>query len=83
MHVILVFMQVNSFYVLLSIVELLGDRGIKSITAAFIQADVSSCQQLVGWFDQLDPQWNVIQCVQDKVKCMLPIASDSGSVPAL
>lgn len=54
----------------LYIVELLGDRRVKPITAAFIQVDISSCQQRVGRFDQLDPQWNVTQCAWDKVKCM-------------
>ena len=57
-------------------VELLGDSGVKPITTAFVQIDVGSCQQLVGWFDQLDPQWNVTQCVRDKVKlCILVLLS--------
>ena len=41
--------------------------GIKSITTASIQADIDGCEQPVGWFNQLDPQWNITQCVQDKV----------------
>ena len=28
---------------------------------------------MVGWFDQLDPQWNVTQCAQDKVKLVLKL----------
>lgn len=57
-------------------VELLGDSGVKPITTAFVQIDVGSCQQLVGWFDQLDPQWNVTQCVLDEVKlCILVLLS--------
>ncbi len=49
-------------------VELFGDSGVKPITTAFVQIDIGSCQQLVGWFHYLDPQWNVTQCVLDKVK---------------
>ena len=49
-------------------VELFGDTGIEPITSASIQADVNGCQQPVGWFDRLDPQWNTTQCVLDKVK---------------
>lgn len=49
-------------------VELFGDAGIEPITSASIQADVNGCQQPVGWFDLLDPQWNTTQCVLDKVK---------------
>jgi hypothetical protein len=49
-------------------VELLGDIGVMPITTAFIQIDVGGCQQPVGWFDQVDPQWNVTQCALDKVK---------------
>ena len=48
-------------------VELIGDIGVKPKTTAFIQIDVGGCQQPAGWFDQLDPQWNVTQCVLDKV----------------
>ena len=48
-------------------VELIGDIGVKLITTAFIQIDVGGCQQPAGWFDQLDSQWNVTQCVLDKV----------------
>lgn len=57
-------------FVDMSIVEVLGGRGVKPIAAAFIQADVSRCHKLVGWFDQLDPQWKVTQCVWDKVNCI-------------
>ena len=39
----------------------------KPIRVAFILVNASSCQQPVGWFDQLDPQWNITQCVLDKV----------------
>ena len=39
----------------------------KPITTAFIQIDVGGCQQPEGWFDQLDPQWNVTLCMLDKV----------------
>jgi hypothetical protein len=49
-------------------VELLGDIGVMPITTAFIQIDVGGCQQPVGWFDQVDPQWNITQCILDKVK---------------
>jgi hypothetical protein len=59
---------VHACHVGINAAELLGGIGVKPITIAIIQIDVSSCQPPVGWFDQLNPQWNVIQCVQDKVK---------------
>ena len=49
-------------------VELIGDIGVKPKTTAFIQIDVGGCQQPVGCFHQLDPQWNITQCILDKVK---------------
>ena len=42
--------------------------GIEPITIASIQVNINGCQQPVGWFDGLDPQWNTIQCALDKVK---------------
>ena len=44
--------------------------GIKPIITAIIQGDVNAddCEQPVGWFDLLDPQWAITQCVLDKVK---------------
>ena len=44
--------------------------GIEPITAASIQVNVNGCQQPVGWFDGLHPQWNTTQCALDKVKSL-------------
>ena len=62
------YVHVHVHAVIIYAVELLGESGVKPITTAFVQIDVGSCQQPVGWFDQLDPQWNVTQCVLDKVR---------------
>jgi hypothetical protein len=56
-------------YILLIVVPLAVElTGIEPITTVSIQADVNGCQQPVGWFDGLDPQWNTTQCALDKVK---------------
>ena len=39
--------------------ELFSESRVKPITDFAILVYVGSCQQPVGWFDQLDPQWNI------------------------
>ena len=52
-------------------VQLLGGSIFKPITAFFIEVNTGSIGQqaahAVGWFGLLDPNWNITQCVLDKV----------------
>ena len=58
-----VYMQSPEHYIHeLLAAELASVNGVKPITEFAILVDVGSCQQPVGWFDQLDPQWNITQC---------------------
>ena len=47
----------------------------KPITEFTIVADVGSCQQPTGWFDQLDQTWNSTQCMQEQVPNIIFIIS--------
>ena len=44
-----------------------SDNGGKPITEFAILVVVGRCQQPAGWFDQLDPHWNITQCVLAEV----------------
>ena len=48
-------------------VELTSTNEAKFITGFTIVADVGSCQQPMGWFDHLDPEWNSTQCMLEQV----------------
>ena len=48
-------------------VELTSRNEVKSIMEFTIVADLGSCQQPIGWFDQLDPALNSTQCTQQQV----------------
>ena len=49
-------------------VVLASSNGMQPITEFAILVDSGgSCQQPAGWFDQLESQWNITQCVYAQV----------------
>ena len=49
-------------------VVLASSNGMKPITGFAILVDSGGgCQQPAGWFDQLDSQWNITQCIHAQV----------------
>ena len=50
-------------------VVLTSSDGMSPITGFALLVDSGDmCQQPAGWFDQLDSQWNITQCVYAQVK---------------
>ena len=62
----------HGIYILCA-VELTSKNEAKPITGFTIVADVGSCQQPIGWFDQLNPEWNSTQCMQKQVTTLISV----------
>ena len=56
-------------YMTLYAVVLASSDGMSPITGFAVLVDSGGmCPQPAGWFDQLDSQWNITQCVHAQVE---------------